>query len=190
MIVDPGFEPDKIIEAIESASLHPVAILNTHGHSDHIAGNAAMKERWPEIPLVIGHGDAHKLTDPEENLSAPFGLPLVSPPADETVKQGDVYEQGGMAFKVFETPGHSAGHVVFVFEPLGSDHPGVIVGGDVLFRGSIGRSDFPDGDFAALERSIREVFYSLPDETLVLTGHGPTTTVGFEKANNPFVSAE
>lgn len=187
LVLDPGFEPDKIVEALKSLELTPVAILNTHGHSDHIAGNASMKELWPAAPLVIGHGDAYKLTDPHGNLSANYGMELISPPADETLKHDDVYENAGLSFKIWETPGHSAGHIVFVFES--ASQPAVVVGGDVLFRGGVGRSDFPDGDAAALERSIRMI-YTLPDDTIVLPGHGPPTTVGFEKVNNPFVRAE
>lgn len=187
VIVDPGFEPDKIVEAVKANALVPVAILNTHGHSDHIAGNAEMKRVWPDIPLVIGHGDEYKLTDPQGNLSAQYGLNLVSPPADETVKHDDVYPTAGMDLKVWETPGHSAGHVVFVYE--NDTGPSVVVGGDVLFRGGVGRTDFPDGDFDALVQSIQGLIYTLPDDTIVLPGHGRPTTVGFEKANNPFVSA-
>ncbi len=185
VIVDPGFEPDKITQAIKGADLTSTAILNTHGHSDHIAGNAAMKSEWPDIPLIIGIGDEPKLTDPQLNLSANYGFPLISPPADQTVKAGDRMEFSGIKMSVRETPGHSPGHVVFVIEH--SDKPWIVVGGDVLFQGSVGRTDFPDGDHDALMKAIKEQMYSLPDDTIVLTGHGPTTTIGFEKANNPFV---
>lgn len=185
VIVDPGFDPDKITQAMRLANLTPTAILNTHGHSDHIAGNAAMKSEWPEIPLVIGTGDAPKLTDPALNLSASYGFPITSPPADQLVNAGDVIEFAGIQMSVRETPGHSPGHVVFVIEQ--SDQPWVVVGGDVLFQGSIGRTDFEDGDHEALLTAIREQMYTLPDDTIVLTGHGPETTIGFEKANNPFV---
>lgn len=188
LVVDPGFEPDKITEALKSLELTPVGILNTHGHADHIAGNASMKEQWPDAPLVIGHGDAHKLTDPEHNLSAGYGFPMVSPEADELLKHDDVYENAGLRFKIWETPGHSIGHIVFVFES-NNDQPAIVVGGDVLFRGGVGRTDFPDGSQKDLERSIRDLIYTLPDDTIVLPGHGQTTTVGFEKANNPFVRA-
>jgi hydroxyacylglutathione hydrolase len=187
VIFDPGINPDRIISAVEKIERIPSAILNTHGHSDHIAGNEAMKAKWGHAPLVIGHGDAHKLTDPVENLSAQYGTPIVSPAADETVKEGDVYSTAGFELEVLETPGHSIGHVVFVWR----GGPQVIVfGGDVLFRQGIGRTDFPDGSMEDLAISIRTKLYTLPDDTIVLTGHGEPTEIGFEKEHNPFVRAE
>ncbi len=184
VIVDPGLEPGKIQTAVTRLSRRPVAILNTHGHSDHIAGNAFCKQQWPEAPLIIGRGDAPKLTDPVANLSAPFGVSLVSPPADQLVDEGDLIEAAGIVFQVRETPGHSCGHVVFVME---QSRPWTVLAGDVLFRGSVGRTDFPDSDPSALIRSIHEKLFTLPPETIVLPGHGPATTVGQEQASNPFV---
>jgi hydroxyacylglutathione hydrolase len=184
IIVDPGPEPDSILEEVDRLGWRPAAILNTHGHADHIAGNAAMKDRWPECPLIIGRDDASKLTDPVGNLSAGFGIGLVSPPADRTVGEGEALELAGVRWTVLETPGHSRGHVVFVARELS---PMIVLGGDVLFAGSIGRSDFPDGDPAALVASIREKLFTLPDDTIVLPGHGPATTVGRERRSNPFV---
>jgi glyoxylase-like metal-dependent hydrolase (beta-lactamase superfamily II) len=184
VIVDPGLEPDAIFEEVDAAGWRPVAILNTHGHADHIAGNAAMKERWPEAPLIIGRGDASKLADPVGNLSAGFGIQLISPPADRTVGEGDLLELAGVRWTVLQTPGHSRGHVVFVAKELS---PMIVLGGDVLFAGSIGRSDFPDGDAAALIASIREKLFTLPEDAIVLPGHGPKTTIGRERRSNPFV---
>lgn len=184
LVIDPGLEPQTIFAAIDRHHLTPAAILNTHGHADHIAGNRDMKDRWPECPLVIGTGDAAKLGDAQLNLSAPFGLALTSPPADVELTDGATYQAAGFALDVYEIPGHSVGHVVFVWK----DHQPVIVfGGDVLFAGSIGRTDFPDGDFDALARGIHEKLFTLPDETIVLSGHGPATTIGQEKQSNPFV---
>jgi hydroxyacylglutathione hydrolase len=184
LVIDPGLDPGEIIERLDSLGATPAAILNTHGHSDHIAGNGALKRRWPECPIVVGAGDAPKLTDAMQNLSGAFGLPLVSPPADRTVKEGDTVSYAGIELEVREIPGHTAGHIVYLFR----DHePPVVFVGDVIFAGSIGRTDFPDGDFQQLLDGIRTKLFTLPDETVLLSGHGPATTVGQEKRDNPFV---
>jgi hydroxyacylglutathione hydrolase len=185
-VVDPGFEPEAIADWLTAAGLEPQAILVTHGHSDHIAGNGYLKSRWPAAEILIGRGDAGKLTDATANLSAPFGLPLTSPPADRLLADGARLAVAGVPLLVREIPGHSAGHVVFVVE---GERPGIIFGGDVLFHEGIGRTDFPDGDFDALATGIRRHLYSLPPETIVLPGHGPPTTVGHERRHNPFVPA-
>ncbi|MFM8413926.1 MAG: MBL fold metallo-hydrolase [Planctomycetota bacterium] len=184
VVVDPGFDPEAIVAWIESAGLEPEAILLTHGHSDHIAGNAHLVARWPGLPILIGRDEAGKLTDATANLSAPFGLPLTSPPADRLLDDGERLAVADLELVVRAIPGHSAGHVVFV---LDGETPPVVLGGDVLFREGIGRTDFPDGDFAALAAGIRRHLYSLPPETIVLPGHGEPTTVGHERRHNPFV---
>ncbi|MDA1051868.1 MAG: MBL fold metallo-hydrolase [Planctomycetota bacterium] len=186
LVFDPGLDSGAMIDQLAEMKLTPAAILNTHGHADHIAGNGAMKEKWPAAPLVIGTNDASKLTDPIENLSRSYGVDLISPAADKLVNEGDVYAGAGLDLEVYDTPGHSIGHVVFVWK---AGSPWVVFGGDVLFQGSIGRTDFPDGSFEQLASSIRNKLYTLPDDTLVLPGHGPTTTIGFEKQHNPFVPA-
>lgn len=185
VVIDPGLEPDKILAELDVKGLTPAAILNTHGHSDHIAGNAALKERWPNCPLVIGAGDAPKLTSPLQNLSAAFGFRLVSPAADTRVTDGSIYRAGGFEFDVLAIPGHSVGHVVYLCK---QPSPQVVFVGDVIFAGSIGRTDFPDGDLEQLLSGIRAKLFTLPDETVLLSGHGPATTVGQEKRTNPFVS--
>jgi hydroxyacylglutathione hydrolase len=186
IVFDPGFEPDLIFEALDRNGLRPAAILNTHGHSDHIAGNFAMKQRWPDCPLVIGVHETDKLSDPMRNLSGLFGAELTSPPADATVADGDSYAAAAIELLVREIPGHSSGHVVFISE---HDRPMVVFGGDVLFAGSVGRTDFPDGDFDQLARGIREKLYTLPGDTIVYPGHGEATTIDREKRGNPFVRA-
>jgi hydroxyacylglutathione hydrolase len=184
LVFDPGMQPDKIVAEIEQRQLTPAAILCTHGHSDHIAGNEALKQRWPECLLIIGAGDEAKLTDPVGNLSAGFGVNLLSPPADQVVSEGEVLELAGFRLEVRETPGHSSGHVVFLASGLS---PLQVFGGDVLFAGSVGRTDFPDCSFEVLKRSIHEKLFPLPDDSIVLPGHGPATTIGAEKQANPFV---
>lgn len=185
IVVDPGLDADLIVEQLQAAGLHPVAILNTHGHGDHIAGNELLKQTWPDAPLIIGAGDAWKLTDPAGNLSAEFGMPMVSPPADQTVSEGDMLEFAGIRWTVLETPGHSRGHVVFVAKELS---PMIVLGGDVLFAGSVGRSDLADGDHQTLLDSIRTKLFPLPDNAVVLPGHGPPTTIGRERRTNPFLT--
>ena len=186
LVIDPGLQPKQIIETIESHQLTPVALLNTHGHSDHIAGNAALKERWPDCPLLIGEAEAEKLLDPNQNLSALFGFSLTSPPADVLLTDGQIYEVAGLTVQAFAIPGHSIGHMVYLVQGVS---PLVVFVGDVIFSGSVGRTDFPDGDFDALANGIREKLYRLPDPTKLFPGHGPPTTVGQEKTHNPFVPA-
>jgi hydroxyacylglutathione hydrolase len=184
LVVDPGLEPEKITAYLDEHRLTPAAILITHGHSDHIAGNAALKHRWPDCPIIVGVEDAPKLTDPRLNLSAMFGASIISPPADRTVRHGERFTAAGIDIEVLELPGHSAGHVVYVRH---GRSPLVAFVGDVVFAGSIGRTDFPDGNYRQLLQSIVEKLFTLPDDTILLSGHGPPTTVGREKQDNPFV---
>jgi glyoxylase-like metal-dependent hydrolase (beta-lactamase superfamily II) len=186
LVIDPGFDVEAIVRVLDRNGLAPAAVLNTHGHADHIAGNAEMKSRYPDAPLLIGRNEAHLLSDTSANLSAPFGLPLTSPPADRLVDDGERVELAGLSFEVREIPGHSPGSVVFVFDEF---QPVVVLGGDVLFAGSIGRTDL-GGDLPQLASGIRSRLYSLPDDTVVWPGHGPSTTVGTERRSNPFVRGE
>jgi glyoxylase-like metal-dependent hydrolase (beta-lactamase superfamily II) len=184
LIVDPGFDYENIIAELQTGGLTPAAILNTHGHADHIAGNAALKEQWPECPLVIGAGDAGKLTDAVENLSRPFGMDVLSPPPDQLVHHGEVFRAAGIELDVMELPGHSAGHVIFLFK---ASRPWIAFVGDVIFERGIGRTDFPDGNTQQLLDSIRDQLYTMPEDTHLLPGHGAPTTVGAERQGNPFV---
>ena len=183
LVIDPGFEPDLIFTVLEKHNLKVDAILNTHGHADHIGGNEAMKQAFPEAPLVIGKKDAVMLSDAQANLSAPFGLPITSPDADRLVSEGEQVQYANLDLDVLDIPGHSPGHVVFVLRT----QPVRVFGGDVLFQGSVGRMDFPGGDGVLLKKGIREKLFQLPSDTIVYPGHGPTTTIGEEKEYNPFV---
>jgi hydroxyacylglutathione hydrolase len=184
VVIDPGFDTESILKRLTLNALHVTAILNTHGHADHIAGNQAMKEAYPTAPLLIGRNEAFLLRDPEANLSAPFGAALYSPAADRVLADSERFEVAGLGFEVREIPGHSPGSVVFV-----CDHfdPVFVFGGDVLFAGSVGRTDL-GGNLKQLLAGIRTKLFSLPDTTVVYPGHGPPTTVGAEKRSNPFVS--
>lgn len=186
LVIDPGLDPERIVAAIDEESLTVAAILNTHGHADHIAGNEAMLDRFPSAPLIIGRGDAPKLADATLNLSGLYGFPVTSPSADRLVDEGDVLEFAGITLEVYETPGHSSGHVVFVHR---GGSPWVLFGGDVLFQGSVGRTDFPDGSFEQLRDSIVRKLFVLPEDTIVLPGHGEPTTIGQERRFNPFVGS-
>jgi len=185
-VVDPGFEPDAILDFLTTRGLALAAIVNTHGHVDHIAGNAELKRAFPAAPIVIGPGDAAMLTDANLNLSAPFGVPVTSPPADRLVNEGETFTAAGIALEVFDLPGHSPGHVVYLIRET---TPFTVLGGDVLFRAGIGRTDFPGGSFEVLKAGIERVLWPLPPDTVVYPGHGPVTTVGHEKRTNPFVAA-
>jgi glyoxylase-like metal-dependent hydrolase (beta-lactamase superfamily II) len=184
VVIDPGFDTETILARLKRHGLHVAAILNTHGHADHIAGNQVMKEAYPDAPLLIGGNEAFLLQDAEANLSAPFGVPLYSPAADRVLADNERIEFAGLEFEVREIPGHSPGSVVFVCD--GFD-PAFVFGGDVLFSGSIGRTDL-GGNLKQLLVGIRTKLLSLPDRTVVYPGHGPATTVGAEKSSNPFIS--
>lgn len=184
IVVDPSFDVDSLLGVLRINGLRLAAIVNTHGHADHIAGNAPLKELYPDVPLIIGRNEATLLSDPEANLSAPFGMPMTSPPADRLVDEGERLEVAGFSLLVREIPGHSPGSVVFVADDF---DPPFVLAGDVLFAGSVGRVDFPGGSAERLLSGIREKLFALPDGTLILPGHGPPTTVGQERRTNPFV---
>ena len=133
---------------------------------------------------MIGAGDAPMLGDPLLNLGGLFGFDVMSPPADRTVTEGEPLTVADIELEVFDVPGHSPGHVVYVIRET---NPITVLGGDVLFRDGVGRTDFPGGSFEQLKGNIRRVLWPLPDDTVVYPGHGPVTTTGHEKRTNPFL---
>jgi len=190
-IIDPGCyfpeEKEELKSVIEGAGWKPVQLLNTHCHLDHVFGNQFVFDTWG-LKLHI-HEKEKPVLDfaPQSGLmwQMPFDHyngPLIYLKENATIKIGD--EKLDIRF----TPGHSPGSVSFYHPPDPADEAGgFVIGGDVLFNGSIGRTDLPGGDFNILVKSIQTQFFTLPDETTVYSGHGPATTVGFEKMNNPFV---
>ena len=142
-----------------------------------------MKEAFPEAPSSSGVTKLTCCTTPRPTSSAPFGLPIASPEADRLVDDGEMIELAGFRFEVREIPGHSPGSVVFV---CNDSDPALVFGGDVLFAGSIGRTDL-GGNMPQLLQGIRAKLFPLPDNTVIYPGHGPATTIGAEKRSNPFV---
>lgn len=185
IVVDPGFKPDVVIGTIRSKHLQPVAILLTHAHFDHACGVGALKAAFPSASVML-HADDLPLYNDLPAQGQLFGFPAPElVPWDGLVRDGQTVPFGKESVLVRHCPGHSPGHIVLIRDR--SDGVLAVVG-DVLFAGSVGRTDLFGGSFVQLERSIREVLYRLPDATRVIPGHGPETTIGAEKAGNPFVS--
>jgi len=182
IVIDPGGDANRIIQRIEELDLKLTAILNTHGHFDHVLDAWTLKNRLGG-EIYMNPKDEPLLQDPMVGLGAFFGSSSqrAAGSIDLTLKEGDLLTFGSINLEVFETPGHTAGHV-----SLYSSEAGIIFVGDTLFAGSIGRTDFPGGSFDALIQSVREKIFPLPGETIVYTGHGPETTVEREKRTNPF----
>jgi glyoxylase-like metal-dependent hydrolase (beta-lactamase superfamily II) len=187
-VFDPGEEGARIAERIEASGLVTKYILHTHGHLDHAGGTSALARLvGTDIPIGL-HRDELEIYSTLASQSKMFGLDSENPPEPTLwLEHEQRLELGALTLEVRHTPGHSPGGVSFVVE--GAPDPLVIVG-DVLFAGSIGRTDLPGGSFHVLERSIQKQLYVLPDETRVITGHGPDTTIGREKRTNPFVRSE
>ncbi len=178
-VIDPGDEADRILLALAEAKLSVTHIINTHGHFDHVGANRRM-HKATGAPILIHALDAPMLSMLSRSAAA-WGMSAEdSPPPDRTIDEGDAITFGNITFQVLHTPGHTRGGVSL----LANRHLFV---GDTLFAGSVGRTDFPGGDFDALKSSIQTKLFVLPDDVRVYTGHGPETTIGEEKRHNPFV---
>lgn len=180
LIVDPGDEAGRILDAIRARKLKPQWIVNTHGHADHLGANAEVKAATG-ASLLIHPADAPCLTDPYRNLSTGFGSPVVSPAADGFLAARQVLRLGDLDLRVLETPGHSPGSICLYGE-------GLLFSGDTLFAQSVGRTDLPGGDYERLAASLRRELLHLPPKTEVYPGHGPATSMGRELATNPFLA--
>lgn len=188
VLVDPGDEPAKLLGALDEFGVGLDAILLTHTHFDHV-GAVAPVARATGAPVYCPVLETHVLADIMSFVPfAGFG-PFESWEAEETVAGGERLELAGFSIDVVFTPGHSPGHVTYVFErdDAHPDVPVVLAAGDVLFQGSIGRTDLPGGDHATLMRSIAELLERFDDDTVVLPGHMGVTTLGQERATNPFL---
>ena len=178
-VIDPGDEADKILQSVADSNLEVKTIINTHGHFDHVSANKGIHAAT-NAPILIHALDAAML----EHISASaanWGLSAENSPAPErTLNDGDTIDFGKITLNVLHTPGHTPGGISLFTD-------GHVFVGDTLFAGSIGRTDFPGGDFATLKSSIQDKLFALGDDVRVYTGHGPETTIGHEKQHNPFV---
>ena len=186
VIIDPGcheiYEKDELTGFIEENQLKPVLLLNTHCHIDHVFGNKFVSEQYNLLP-VIHELDLPTLTQMTPGAAQLYQLSYeASPLPEEYIEEGDVIEFGNSKLDVLFTPGHAPGHVVFVCHAQQ-----FVINGDVLFQGSIGRTDFPGCSHEELINSIKTKLFPLGDDYVIYTGHGPATNIAFEKANNPFV---
>lgn len=178
-VIDPGAEADQIFPLITHLNLKPVIILNTHGHVDHTGANVEIKDRY-RAPIAMHQDDLPLL---EENIQLEFGLMLGARPApapDRLLADGEKIVIGETFLQVIHSPGHSPGSVCFY-----ADH--LLFAGDTLFCGGVGRTDLPGGSWKDLAHSLKARVMTLPDETVVLPGHGPKTTIGEERESNPYL---
>ncbi len=181
-IIDPGADGQSILNSIQYEGLNVEHILLTHGHFDHIGAVKFLKEQLG-ARVAIHSDDAQALTDASRNLSFLMGGYMVQVPPDVLLQEGDIIAVGDITMKVLHTPGHSEGSVCFVVDsPVKA-----VFTGDTLFQGSIGRSDFPGGSYEKLMSSIRDKLLVFDDDYTIYPGHGPRSTIGAERAANPFI---
>ena len=179
-LVDPGAEGTRLVDAVRASGATLEAIWLTHAHVDHVGGIAEVRRSYPDVPIWLHPAD-RALYDRAEMQAAVYGLPFEPPPApDHELGDGQTLAVGALRFTVMHTPGHAPGLCVI------HGH-GVAFVGDLLFAGSIGRTDLPLSDGARMTRSLEQVS-ALPDETVVYPGHGPATTIGAERRSNPFLT--
>ncbi len=180
VIVDPADRADYLISMWKQQKFHPVAVLLTHGHFDHIGALAQIRKEYPDIKVYAGAQEEEVLKSTELNLSEMFGLPMTAE-ADIYVNDGDTIEILGKACKCIHVPGHTKGGICYYFA-----EDKIVFTGDTLFHYSVGRSDFPTGDAKALEENIRTKLFTLPEDVVAYPGHDERTTIGKEKTGNPF----
>ncbi len=184
VLIDPGGDAERIIEIIEAERIKIKEIWLTHSHLDHCGGVKALKQHTGA--MLFGHPIEREFRMRVRDVAAMYGLPpgLLDdcPEPDRYLTGGEKITFGGIEFDVIFTPGHSPGHLVFY-----CSRDGFLIAGDTIFAGSIGRTDLPGGDHELLLKNIREKIFSLPDQTVVMPGHGPDTTVGEEKRSNQFL---
>jgi hydroxyacylglutathione hydrolase len=183
LIIDTGLDAEPLLDFLEQNKLTPAVLILTHGHADHIAGVEPLRKKFPAIAVYIHKLDAEMLTNAAGNLSVLAGISLTAKKADHFVEEGDIIDKIQIKLRVIHTPGHTPGGICLYCEK-----DGIIFVGDTLFAGSIGRTDFPNGDMHQLVSGIKKKLFALPEDTIVYPGHGPETSIGQEKADNPFLS--